>query len=86
MLSIKSINLINQFLNHTRVFSKEFININLVFQTFPLVEAKQRFYALNVENHLSWGGTRLNTPNVEIVPGSMRSKLDAPTKSNSMCT
>ena len=46
------------------------INIILVFQTFPLVEAEQRFYALNVE----------------IVPGLMQSKLDAPAKSTSMCT
>ena len=86
MLSIKSINLINQFINHTRVFSKEFININLVFQTFPLVEAEQCFYALNVENHLSWGGARLNTPNVEIIPGFKQSKLDALARLTSMCT
>ena len=86
MLSIESINLINQILNHKKVYSKEFINDSLVFQTFPLVEAEQRFYALNVENYLSWGGARLNTPNVDIVPGSMRSKLDAPAKSTSMCT
>ena len=68
------------------MFSKEFININLVFQTFSLVEAEQCFYALNVENHLSWGGAKLNTSNVENIPGSMRSKLDAPAKSTSMCT